>query len=37
LSVQFALAAKPAGVRVLPLEGFAPLEVARSGAAPPRR
>jgi DNA-binding transcriptional LysR family regulator len=28
LSVQFALAEKPAGVRVLPLEGFAPLEVA---------
>ena len=28
LSVRFALAEKPAGVRVLPLEGFAPLEVA---------
>lgn len=28
LSVQFALGEKPAGVRVLPLEGFAPLEVA---------
>jgi DNA-binding transcriptional LysR family regulator len=28
LSVQFALAEKPAGVRMLPLEGFAPLEVA---------
>jgi DNA-binding transcriptional LysR family regulator len=28
VSVEFALAKKPTGVRVLPLEGFAPLEVA---------